>query len=123
MLHRLRFAAPIVLTAVFATMPAIASAQVVPPFGGRIALIIPCANLSIYTIVISARNIDPYVPGPYIWMPGTATTLTPIYVPGIPPTHPDQQILGTFDVPYFCYIPPSTILWGWRMQTEGVSVL
>jgi hypothetical protein len=120
----LRVCLPVLLVAAFFTaVPHKAHAQIgFLPFGGTIGLILPCANTAIYTIVISARNIDPLVPGPYIWTPATMTSITPP-IPSIPPYMVTQQILGTFIYPWFCYIPPYIILWGFGMLTEGVSLI
>ncbi len=83
-------------------------------FGGRISYYYPaCLNGGIYTLVLSAR--PPYLaPLPYIWTPGTI---------GIPPSHPGQEILGLFDIPYMCVISyyPFFALPGLRMELEQVS--
>jgi hypothetical protein len=47
--------------------------------------------------------------------------IPPVY--SIPPYMEGQEILGTWDIPWTCYIPPYTFLFGWRMETEGVSLL
>jgi hypothetical protein len=119
-----RASLPFVLAGAFYMLPFVASAQVPGelPFGGYISVIFPCANDTIYTIVISARNTDPLVPGPYSYSVGTMTDIVPP-IPGVPPTYPGQQILGTYDYPWVCYIPPYTFLWSMRMQTEGVSLI
>jgi hypothetical protein len=92
-------------------------------FGGRIAVLTPCFSAlgpSIWVqLVPSASPLLP--PYEYIWTPATLLHILPPE-PSIPPSHPGQEILGRFDIPFFCVVPfPPFVFYGLRMQTEGVS--
>ncbi len=92
-------------------------------YGGRIALLIPCVSTlgpSIWVQIVPASPLLP--PFQYIYTPATLLSIVPP-VPAIPPSHPGQEVMGRFDIPFFCVIPvtPPIYLPGLRMQTLGVS--
>ncbi len=107
------------------TAPAHADTPVTISYGGTVIWIIPCISdegFSIWTLELSARGVDPYVPEAYIWT--DLTFATPPMI-AIPAWHPGQQILGvaTPENAFGCWtttVPP-TYWWGINEDTEGAS--
>ena len=100
----------------------VSSAATPVSFGGRIVALLPCMSALGPSIWVQLAPSSPlYPPYEYIWTPATLLSITPP-VPSIPPSHPGQDILGRFDIPYFCVtVAPPFFYYGLRMQTEGVS--
>jgi hypothetical protein len=93
-------------------------------FGGRIAVVTPCISvlgpsLWVQLAVPASPLLPPYE---YIWTPATLLSIVPPIPALLPPSHPGQEILGRFDIPYVCFVG-FIPLYGLRVQMGGVSPL
>ncbi|HXK31795.1 MAG TPA: hypothetical protein VJZ94_03700 [Candidatus Paceibacterota bacterium] len=84
-------------------------------FGGRVLAVIPCKSVlgpSLYVTIIPAGLF----PATYIWTPATIT-----FSAG-PPRTIGQQVLGLYDLPFFCTVG-FTPFFGLRMFMVGTSLI
>lgn len=84
-------------------------------FGGRIISAIPCKSVlgpSLHVTIFPAGAF----PVMYIWTPATIT-----FSAG-PPRTPGQQLLGLYDIPFFCTVGFKPFF-GLRMFLVGTSAI
>ncbi len=104
------------LTSSAATIPV--TRLVSRSFGGRIIAVVPCVIgvAPALHVTIKPAGIFPVT---YIWTIATITKLAG------PPRNIGQQVLGTYDAPFVCFLPgPVHVpLYGLRMTMVGTSAL
>ena len=103
MRRRATFAALVFALVLPLSIPFAATAA---PFGGQVALAIPCFNGALYAFVGPPRG------GAFLWTPATET-----YRFG-PPTHSGQWVLGLSGIPYFCVVSIVPII-----VSPGISIV
>ncbi len=80
-------------------------------FGGRIIAWTPCLSAAGPSFWITIRPAGVF-PVTYIWAPGSI---------GLPPLHIGQQILGTADTPFVCFVG-KVPFFGQRIKFDGVGI-
>ncbi len=101
-------------------LPGVAHMQGLSPltsFGGRVVTVLPCSGGMIHITIIPSGLF----PISYIWTPATITKLYG------PPVLPGQQVLGTADIPFVCFLGVGVLsvpvpLFGLRMFSVGTSL-